>query len=250
LRRLCDLLDTAVEFFENKKALLSDEQKAIRHDAAYLSDIFAKFNEINLQPQGNDINRIKAKSSISTFISKLYLLKRNMGRHEVYQFPSLSELDGKHRVRTDDLQVDCGHLKFLHEDMIERLKDLLSLEGPDWVVNPLSHTEVVEVVEEELTELQNDFEMKPKFKKSYQEFRLQKENSARYPSLWGVVKELLVAFRTSYLVERGFSVVMQILSRQSNRLQITQRGDLRLLLHDIKPDIGKLVPLHQARPSH
>jgi hypothetical protein len=32
--------------------------------------------------------------------------------------------------------------------------------------------------------------------------------------------------------------------------QITERGDLRLLLSDFRPDIGKLVSLHQAHPSH
>jgi hypothetical protein len=59
----------------------------------------------------------------------------------------------------------------------------------------------------------------------------------------------IVAFLTSYLVERGSSVVMQLLSKQRHRLQITQRGDPRLLLSDIKPDIGKLVSLLQANPS-
>jgi hypothetical protein len=49
------------------------------------------------------------------------------------------------------------------------------------------------------------YELKPKFKKSYEEFWLQKETSGRYPSPWGVVKKLLLAFSTSYLVERGFS---------------------------------------------
>jgi hypothetical protein len=39
--------------------------------------------------------------------------------------------------------------------------------------------------------LVSDYELKPKFKKSYQEFWLQKEISARYPSLSGVVKKLL-----------------------------------------------------------
>jgi hypothetical protein len=43
-RGFYDLFDTAVEFFEDKKTLLSDELKAIRHDVAYISDIFAKFN--------------------------------------------------------------------------------------------------------------------------------------------------------------------------------------------------------------
>jgi hypothetical protein len=74
--------------------------------------------------QDNDINLIKAKSSISTFISKLNLLKWILGRHELCQFPSLSELHGKCRVKTDDLQVYCDHLNVLHEDMVERFKDL------------------------------------------------------------------------------------------------------------------------------
>jgi hypothetical protein len=87
-----------------------------------------------------------------------------------------------------------------------------------------------------------DYELKPKFKKSHQEFWLQKEISGRCPSLWGVVKKLLVAF--------GFSLVMQILSKQRNRLQITQRGDLRPLLSDMKPDTGKLVSLHEAHSSY
>jgi hypothetical protein len=59
----------------------------------------------------------------------------------------------------------------LHEDMTERFKDLLSMEIPDWVINPFSDIGKVGVLEE----LQNDFELKPKCKKSYQEFWLQKE---------------------------------------------------------------------------
>jgi hypothetical protein len=65
-----------------------------------------------------------------------------------------------------------------------------------------------------------------------------------------VVKKLLLAFPTSYLVERGFSAVIQLISKQRNRLQVCERGDLRLLLSDIKPDVGKLVSGHQAHPSH
>jgi hypothetical protein len=43
---------------------------------------------------------------------------------------------------------------------------------------------------------------------------------------------------------------VRLLSKQRNILQITQRGDLRLLLTEIKPDIGKLISLHQVQPSH
>jgi hypothetical protein len=35
----------------------------------------------------------------------------------------------------------------LHEDTIEQYKDLLSLEVPDWVINPFSDTEVVRAME-------------------------------------------------------------------------------------------------------
>jgi hypothetical protein len=99
-------------------------------------------------------------------------------------------------------------------------------------------------------ELQNDFELKPKFKKSYQEFWLQKEIPDRYPAVWREIKKLLISFPTAYLVERGFSVVVRLLSKQRNRLQITQHEDLRLLLTEIKPDIGKLISLLQVHPSH
>jgi hypothetical protein len=151
-----------------------------------------------LQLQGNEVSLIKAKSVVSTCISKLTLFKRNIGRRELYQFPRLSELEEKGGIQ--DLQVFCDHLDILHEDMSERFDDLLSMEIPDWVINPFSDTEEVGVVVEELIELQNDIELKPKFKKSYQEFWLQTEISDRYPALWTVVKKLLVAFPTSYLV--------------------------------------------------
>jgi len=34
------------------------------------TDVFTKFNEVNLQLQGNDVNLIKAKSAIFTLLSK------------------------------------------------------------------------------------------------------------------------------------------------------------------------------------
>jgi hypothetical protein len=87
------------------------------------------------------------------------------------------------------------------------------MEIPDRVINQFSDTEEGGVMEEELTKLQND-ELKPKFKNSYQEFLLQNEISDHYPALWTVAEKLLVAFPISYLVESGFSVVIQLLSKQ------------------------------------
>jgi len=47
--------------------------KGVTDTVSWLSqtaDIFTKFNEVNLQLQGNNVNLIKAKSAISTFLSK------------------------------------------------------------------------------------------------------------------------------------------------------------------------------------
>ena len=98
--------------------------------------------------------------------------------------------------------------------------------------------------------LQNDVEQKLRFKKSFQHFWLQKEISEHDPALWKKVKMLVIAFPTSYLVECGISAVAQLLSEQRNRLQLTERGDLRLLLSDFQPDVEKLISLHKAHPSH
>ena len=73
----------------------------------------------------------------------------------------------------------------------------------------------------------------------------------KFPNMWKVAKLLILAFPTSYLVERGFSAVMQLLTKQRNRLAISQSGDLRLLLTDMKPDVKKLIDEHhtQVHPS-
>ena len=49
---------------------------------AYMTDLFAKFNETNLKLQGDQLNLIKTKSIISAFVAKLFLYKQNLGRGE------------------------------------------------------------------------------------------------------------------------------------------------------------------------
>jgi zinc finger BED domain-containing protein 5/7/8/9 len=248
LQRFYELYDTVVEFFEDTNAELSNELKNKKHDIAYLADLFAKFNEMNLQLQGTGVTLIKCKSIVSAFIAKLLLFERNIGRRELFQFPKL--LGIKENVEDDTLNIFCEHLRALHDNMQKRFEDLLSLEVPDWVINPFANIEDLGMYEEELIELQNDADLKPKFKQSYQDFWLQSSIPQRYPALWNLVQKLLIPFPSSYLVERGFSAVSRIITKQRNRMQIVDRGDLRLLLTNVNPDINKLISLHQAHPSH
>ena len=103
-------------------------------------------------------------------------------------------------------------------------------------------------LEEELVSLQNDEDLKPKFKTSYQAFWMQTAIPKRYPTLWKDIKLFVIVFPTSYMVERGFSAVSWLPTKQRNKLNITERGDLRLLLTNLHPDVDSLIAMHQAHP--
>lgn len=260
--RFYNLYNTIIEFFENNKisVLVSDdnekkdlsiELKKIKHDVAYLSDLFGKFNLINLKLQGDKITLIKTKSIITAFTEKLILFKRNLARRQFYQFPKLLQISETQEISEENILKFIEHLDTLVIDMKRRFKDLFDLEVPDWVITPFAcNNNIGFDLEEELVDLQTDIELKATFKNSYEDFWLQKRISIHYPLLWNKVKKLLVAFPTSYLVERGFSVVCRLLSKQRNRLDIEKRGDLRLNLTNIEPEIDALILQQQLHPSH
>ena len=56
---------------------------------------------------------------------------------------------------------------------------------------------------------------------------------------------LFIAFPSSYVVEKAFSSVINILSKIYN-LDICKGGDLRLYLTDLEPDIEKLASSLEA----
>ncbi|GBM38410.1 hypothetical protein AVEN_260800-1 [Araneus ventricosus] len=123
------------------------------------------------------------------------------------------------------------------------------MEIPPWIITPFEETEEANVVlQEELLELSTNEELKVKFKKGYQTFWLKAEIPEKYPGLWEIARKCLIAFPSSYLVER--SAVTNLLTKKRSRLNITERGDLRLLLTKLKPNIDNLLSIHQVHPSH
>ena len=152
-----------------------------------------------------------------------------------------------------DTDLDChsSYLQALKEDLAIRFKDLKELKIPEWVVNPFQAdaNNADPNLVEELIDLQNYFEGKALFQQTGYEAFWRKEQD-KYPHLWEKSTLLLLAFPSSYLVEKEFSEVLQLLTKQRNRLQICKRGDLRLCLSNIEPDIIKLANSHQAQGSH
>ena len=97
--------------------------------------------------------------------------------------------------------------------------------------------------------LQNDGKPKMNFKKDRYDIFWCKA-FGKYLLICNEVRARVLLFPTSYLIEKGFSAVTLLLSKQKNCLSISKRGDLRLYLTEMSPSIKKLVEDHQAHPSH
>ena len=196
---------------------------------------------IGIPDIGHDINLFKTKSVGVSFISKLTLYRQNICRREFYQFPSLQAAPDITDVL---LRVYASHIESMKEDMQIRFNDLIQLIIPDWVLSPFTtDLQIVELeIQEQLAELQTDIESQMEFNQLvYTNFWLQTKNILRMPLLCQRTKLLILAFPTSYFVEKGFNSVMRLHSKQRNRLQITKSGDLRLMLTKFEPNVVKLV---------
>uniref|UniRef100_A0A5S6QPE4 BED-type domain-containing protein n=1 Tax=Trichuris muris TaxID=70415 RepID=A0A5S6QPE4_TRIMR len=139
---------------------------------------------------------------------QLALYKRNISRGELCQFPKLAELKRCPDPCDQDIEVYSEHLEMLHEELKRRFHDVLSMVVPNW---------------EELVELQSNDELKPRLRQGYAAFWLQKQIPVLYPRL---------------------CVVTDLLTKKRNRLQVVNRGNLRLRVTGIEPDIEKLARLH------
>lgn len=223
LKRFYNLYSSAVDFLHDIKSDLGNELKEIKHDMAYLADIFKVSNINNKQLQGDKMNLITAKPLICTFMAELKFFKFWMVNRSFKgrkKFPNLSSSDNEKPISDLSLQVYCDHLENMHFDMTTRFGDLINLNFPTRVSQPLLNTEYEDlgIEEEELIYLQNYFELHPKLSVSCQAFWLQNGISESYPALYNIVKKCYIAFPTSYLAERGFSAVAQLLGKQRQSL--------------------------------
>nr|XP_015918222.2 protein ZBED8-like [Parasteatoda tepidariorum] len=172
LNRFWNLFDSVLEFLEDKDVVLKDRLLEFKIDVAHMTDLFAKFNGVNLQLQGDELNLITSKS--------------NFGRNEFSQFPILSNIKKNGEISCDDTQEYCQHLESLHMDFSNRFKNVLTLEVPQWVMNPYVNIETAEVhIQEELVELSTYETLKASFQNGDRltEFWLQDNISRLYPGL-------------------------------------------------------------------
>lgn len=108
--KIFSLFDTVLEFLDAKDRILKENLIQTKQYIAYLTDLFTKFNEVNLQLQGDNLNLIKTKSIIATFLVRINLMKQNIERREFSQFPNLTYTN----YQDDDISAYVQHLNVLH----------------------------------------------------------------------------------------------------------------------------------------
>lgn len=256
LERFIRLYDTLIQFatehpHEDFTFLESPESRVL---VSYLADIFGKFNVLNTDLQGKNKTLIDCKSKITAFIAKLKYWKSQIGRNILTQFPHLSTCS---EVTDDCRLVIIAHLEKLTDDMNERFGDMITMNFPDWLTQPFLYdcyseaaTNLEDAVIDEILEIQNDDMMRPLFDSKNIMMWLDHQVTSKYPTLASIAQTHLLPFPTTYLVECGFSTVNDILTKKRGTLDITKRGDLRIKLTNLTPNISKLVAEHCAQGSH
>lgn len=132
MTRFFALFETILEFLDTKDKILKENLMRRKTDIAYLTDLFTKFNMVNLQLQGDSLNLIKTKSILSAFLARDKLMKQNIGRGEFSQFPNLSQTS----CQEDDVSTYVQHLNALYSDFESRFEDILTMVIPPWIINP------------------------------------------------------------------------------------------------------------------
>ncbi|XP_015677944.1 SCAN domain-containing protein 3-like [Protobothrops mucrosquamatus] len=255
LKRVFELRDELKTFFNQKvrpqfEALFSDKSELQK--IAYLVDIFAILNELNLSLQGPNATCLDLSEKIRSFQMKLQLWQKKLDENKMYMLPTLSAFFEEHDIEPDKRIMMIIYVK----EHLHMLADEISSYFPNLPDTPFALARspftvkvenVPETAQKEFIELVNsdaartDFSTMPVTK-----FWIKCLQS--YPVLSETVLRLLLPFPTTYLCETGFSSLLVIKSKYRSRLVV--EDDFRCALAKTAPRISDLVRKKQSQPSH
>jgi len=255
LKRVFDLRDEIKTFMNQKskpqfEALFGDKNQLLK--IAYLVDIFAILNELNMSLQGPNATCLDLSEKIRAFQLKLQLWQKKLDENKFYMLSNLSaffeENDIEQETMNRTLLSVKEHFKILEEEILKYFPNL-----PDTPFalarNPftIKVEDVTDNAQEEFIELitsdaaKTDFSSMPVSK-----FWIKSLQS--YPVLSEIALRLILPFPTTYLCETGFSSLLLIKSKYRSRL--VAEDDLRCALAKTAPRISDLARKKQAQPSH
>ena len=255
LSRVFELFEEIHQFLRNQGSPLADafDKPQFRLSVAYLADVFALLNELNLSLQGRDMNILRAQEKLNAFLSKLGLWSRRVAAGN---FANFSNLDG---ALLGDKEI--GHLGEniqSHLDMLsasfDRYFSPAATKNTDagWIQHPfafpLDGMDDTHAGKEELIELKSGEVFRRLFENASSVANFWCSQREGFPVLASLALDACIPFVSTYLCEIGFSTLLQIKTKSRNRLDAS--SDMRLALSGTKPRIDRLVESRQQQPSH
>ncbi|RYE17860.1 MAG: hypothetical protein EOP45_15050 [Sphingobacteriaceae bacterium] len=259
------------ELKEETKAFMQERGKTVSLDDfcnpdfelqfAYLVDIFAHLNQLNLQLQGSGNIQMKDSANIFKFEDKMraFISKKDLwiAKAEKQNYRSFPTFEKAMNASEDGISSNIplhiiDHLnalkvefnRYFPEFSAEHSESVRTMVRNPFIVNAI---DLPDEIQEEVIELQNDRSCKESFDSdiSLEEFWCKRAKA--YPTLRDIAIRFLVQFSTTHLCEQGFSSLVVVKTKQRNRLDC--RSDMRIALSQLEPRIDELVKSMRAQKS-
>ena len=256
--RLFELRVELQIFLEQTKSDLLESIKNFEFVSflAYMADIFEKLNNLNSSLQGSKVIILDLTDKVLAFIRKLCIWNSGVQEMNFGMFRNFNEYTDQYKTElsinklkdiiSEHLVALDNNFRYYFNDMIENAKQ------DDWLRNPfLCEESVVSHLpfsaQEQFVELQCDRTLEMKFNnQTLIDFWVGIRNE--FSELFSKAKNFLLQFPSTYLCEASFSAMVNIKTKNRNRIGL--EGDLRLALTKIVPDAEALCEKRQAQVSH
>lgn len=220
----------------------------------YLSDIFAKLNDLNLSLQGKNCDIFTSNDKIESFIKKISIWKSRVEKNSFEMFSSVDNfvIEKIHR-KTFIAKTIVDHLKALEIQFRTYfilnidLQKIVWIQKPFWIgLSEIDHLPLK--AQEEFAELSCDSNLKLQFqKKPLTEFWI--GTRTEFPTIADMALNVLLPFNTTYLCEVTFSALTHIKSQYRSAIKNVEEV-LRPAVSNITPRFDLLCNKKQAHPSH
>ena len=214
---------------------------------AYLSDMFLKLNEVNLQLQGTNTHLPHLADKITSFTRKLEMWLQRVKDGNVDSFENLKSFIEDNKLQNTVTPCMKAHISALQK----HIQKYFLMQDPkeyDWIRDPFSATPPADFStseEEQFIDITSDSTMRL-HSKTLAAFWIGVEKD--YPLLGKRALAILLPFATSYLCEIGFSAVASIKTKYRSKLDI--ENELRVAISKLQPRFEKICSMKQAHASH
>ncbi|XP_073324188.1 zinc finger BED domain-containing protein 5-like [Pagrus major] len=252
------VLSRVFELRDEIRIFLEEEGSDLAHNfhcnkflmkLAYLSDIFLKLNEVNLQLQGRNTHLPHLADKITSFTRKLEMWLQRVKVGRVDSFENLKSFIEDNKLQNTVIPCMEAHISALQKHF-QRYFLMQDPKKYDWIRDPFSASPPADLStseEEQFIDVTSDSTMRLQFQsKTLAAFWIGVEKE--YPLLGKRALAILLPFATSYLCEIGFSAVASIKTKYRSKLDI--ENELRVAISKLQPRFDKICSMKQAHISH